>query len=415
MADTALRTYMERAAAMNVSEDAALRDYMENYAVQENDIDALYVLIRRDPGILNGYDDVPFENTPLHIAASMGNIEFAMEMMNLKPSFARKLNRYGSSPLHLALENNQVQMVRLLVNADRDLVRVKGREGMTPFHQAVASNNLDAFTEFLVVCPECIIDANVRGQTALHIAAGNGRVDALQIMVHWLRRNNNKDGDVWQHEVLIAKDNEGNTVLHMTRLLLNSSVEKNLTNMDNMTPLDVLRRQANNEEARNILEGAGGLRAYDLPNVPTLPAFLQTNITLIEWMRKSAVRQRKNLSSTTRSALLVVAGLMLTATYNASLNPPGGISPGPRNSTGGFLNTSTTTNYNSTANHLFKGLTVEDNPHGLYIYHWVSSLEAPVAGKRHGQKVTRGIGMGVWVNSVSLSDGYATSASVNGM
>ncbi|KAK8509457.1 hypothetical protein V6N13_061911 [Hibiscus sabdariffa] len=192
---------------------AALRTCMEN-AVQENDIDALYALIRRNPRILNGYD-VPFENTPLHIAASMGRIEFAMEIMNLKPSFARKLNRDGCSPLHLALGNNRLQMVRLLVNADKDLVRVKGREGMTPFHQAVASNNLDAFTEFLVVCPECIVDVNVRGQTALHIAAGNGRVDALQIMVHWLRRNNHKDGDVWQHEVLNAKDNEGNTLLHV--------------------------------------------------------------------------------------------------------------------------------------------------------------------------------------------------------
>ncbi|KAL4351522.1 hypothetical protein GQ457_06G014770 [Hibiscus cannabinus] len=28
--------------------------------------------------------------------------------------------------------------------------------------------------------------------------------------------------------------------------------------------------------------------------------------------------------------------------------------------------------------------------HGLYIHHWVSSLEAPVVGNRHGQKVTGG-------------------------
>ncbi|KAK8595475.1 hypothetical protein V6N13_016842 [Hibiscus sabdariffa] len=215
MADTALRTYMERAAAMNVSEDAALRDYMEKYAVHQDDIDALYALIRRDPRILNVYDDVPFENTPLHIAASMGRIEFAMEMMNLKPSFARKLNRYGSSPLHLALENNQLQMVRLLVTTDKDLVRVKGREGTTPFHLAVASNDLDALSEFFVACPECIVDVNIRGQTALHIAAGGDMVEALRIMVQWLRRNNHKDGDVWQHQVLNAKDNGGNTVLHV--------------------------------------------------------------------------------------------------------------------------------------------------------------------------------------------------------
>ncbi|KAL4384191.1 hypothetical protein GQ457_15G005790 [Hibiscus cannabinus] len=53
--------------------------------------------------------------------------------------------------------------------------------------------------------------------------------------------------------------------------------------------------------------------------------------------------------------------------------------------------------------------------HGLYIHRWVSSLEAPIAGNRHGQKVTGGVGMGVWVDSVSLSDGHAMSASVNRM
>ncbi|KAK8986951.1 hypothetical protein V6N11_055268 [Hibiscus sabdariffa] len=147
----------------------------------------------------------------------------------------------------------------------------------------------------------------------------------------------------------------------MIRLLLNSSVEKNLTNMDNSTPLDILPK-ANNEEARNILESAGGLRADDLPNFPTLPAFLQTNITPFESMHKAADRQRKNLPSNTRSALLVVAGLTLTATYNASLNPPGGISPGPRNScTGGFLSSSSN---NSTADYLLKSFTVEDHPLG---------------------------------------------------
>ncbi|KAK8609460.1 hypothetical protein V6N13_061908 [Hibiscus sabdariffa] len=146
----------------------------------------------------------------------------------------------------------------------------------------------------------------------------------------------------------------------MIRLLLNSSVEKNLTNMDNLTPLDILQRQANDQQAQKILERAGGLNAADLPDIPTLPAFLQTKITLGELTSKTADRQRGNLSSSTRSALLVVAGLMVTATYNASLNPPGGISPGPRNSTADFLNTST----NSTAGYLLDGLTVDGNPLG---------------------------------------------------
>ncbi|KAL4385488.1 hypothetical protein GQ457_15G023880 [Hibiscus cannabinus] len=44
-----------------------------------------------------------FVDTPLHVSAASGNIGFEMEMMSLKPSFARKLNRDGFSPIHLAL------------------------------------------------------------------------------------------------------------------------------------------------------------------------------------------------------------------------------------------------------------------------------------------------------------------------
>ncbi|KAK8999244.1 hypothetical protein V6N11_070420 [Hibiscus sabdariffa] len=375
----ALKNYMENEARRDVMENTALRNYVK-IAAGRNIIGALYASIRRDPTVWNGYDEVPFENTPLHIAASRGNTEFAMEMMNLKPSFAKKLDRDGSSPLHLALGNNRLKMVRLLVNADKDLVRVKGREGVTPFHQAVAMNNLNAVAEFLVACPECIVDVNIRGQTALHIAARGGMVNALQILVHWLRRNIHKDGDVWQNEILNSKDNEGNTVLHvaatnnhpqMIRLLLNRSVDKNLKNSNNLTPLDILQHQANAQEARNILQSAGGLYAADIPDIPTLPDFLQTNITFYELMCKSVVRQQMNISNKTRRALLVVAGLMLTATYNASLNPPGGISPGPQNSTGDFHNSTT----DSTASYLLKGLAMENNPVGKSVMtsracHW---------------------------------------------
>ncbi|KAL4333856.1 hypothetical protein GQ457_07G021820 [Hibiscus cannabinus] len=64
------------------------------------------------------------------------------------------------------------------------------------------------------------------------------------------------------------------------------------------------------------------------------------------------------------------------------------------------------------------------HPHGSvscfasHIPHWSEFRpkgNALVAGNRHDRKVAGVIGMGVWVDSVSLLDGYATLASVNGM
>ncbi|XVE69104.1 hypothetical protein DITRI_Ditri09bG0123800 [Diplodiscus trichospermus] len=199
-------------------------------AAQMNDIGALYELIRQHPAILEDIDMVPFVDTPLHVAASVGRVEFAMEMMNLKPSFARKLNQAGFSPLHLALQNNQHQMVRVLINTDKDLVRVKGREEMTLLHQAAAGEDLDLLAEFLIACPECIKEVNIRGETAIHIAARGNRLEAFQILVHWLRRNSHKDGDVWEDEILNSKDNEGNTLLHLAAMNNNPQAQSYSSN-----------------------------------------------------------------------------------------------------------------------------------------------------------------------------------------
>ncbi|MFQ6646899.1 hypothetical protein Gotur_019457, partial [Gossypium turneri] len=61
-----------------------------------------------------------------------------MEIIKLKPSFARKLNQGGFSPLHLAL-----QTVHRLLRFDKGLVRVKGWEDLTPLHHVVQTGNVD--------------------------------------------------------------------------------------------------------------------------------------------------------------------------------------------------------------------------------------------------------------------------------
>ncbi|CAI8608389.1 unnamed protein product [Vicia faba] len=62
-----------------------------NAAAQTDDIDLLYTVIHDDPWILEIIDSIPFVETPLHIAASLGHIRFAIEIINLKPSFVWKL------------------------------------------------------------------------------------------------------------------------------------------------------------------------------------------------------------------------------------------------------------------------------------------------------------------------------------
>uniref|UniRef100_A0A2N9EPP4 Uncharacterized protein n=1 Tax=Fagus sylvatica TaxID=28930 RepID=A0A2N9EPP4_FAGSY len=161
-----------------------------NNVAQHGNIDAFYNLIREDVILLQDIDELPFVNTPLHIAASSGHIPFALEMMGLKPSFARKPNPEGFSPIHLALQNGHTEMVRRLLQVDGDLVNVKGKERITPLHYVVATGDqLDLLVEFLSFCPDSIADVTIRNETALHIALKRNNLEAFKVLVEWLAVN----------------------------------------------------------------------------------------------------------------------------------------------------------------------------------------------------------------------------------
>ncbi|KAH9779046.1 ANK REP REGION domain-containing protein [Citrus sinensis] len=184
-------------------------DQRLNEAAQAGNVDALYELIWEDAYLLDQIDQVPFVDTPLHRAASMGHINFALEIMRLKPSFARKQNQYGFCPLHLALQKTHTQMVLRLIDVDRNLVRVQGREGVTPLHYVAEKGNVDLLCKFLAACPESILQVTIRKETALHVAAKNDKLEVLEVMLGWLRFVNKDD-------ILNWKDDEGNTLLHIS-------------------------------------------------------------------------------------------------------------------------------------------------------------------------------------------------------
>ncbi|KAL4291526.1 hypothetical protein GQ457_14G023300 [Hibiscus cannabinus] len=112
-------------------------------AARTGNVSDLYTLIQRDGNVLRRLDEVEFIETPLHVAAAEGCIGFAMEIMSLKPSFARKLNQQGLSPIHLALEKGHKQMALRLLEIDGNLARVKGKKGETPLHYISKFENCD--------------------------------------------------------------------------------------------------------------------------------------------------------------------------------------------------------------------------------------------------------------------------------
>ncbi|KAE8700118.1 putative Ankyrin repeat protein [Hibiscus syriacus] len=153
-------------------------------AAQEGSVSDLYTLIQRNGNVLKRFNEVEFIVTTLHIAASKGCMRFAMEMISLKPSFARKLNQQGLSPVHLAVEKGHAETALRLLEIDSDLSHVNGKDGETPLHYISEVGNHDGLLDrFLGACPDSILDVTTRNHTALHRAVENERLDVLRVRI----------------------------------------------------------------------------------------------------------------------------------------------------------------------------------------------------------------------------------------
>ena len=187
-----------------------MKSVMRMEYAQQGDIDTLYSLIGQNPSVLEEIDSMPFVETPLHVAARAGHVQFVNEMMILKPSFSWKFNLQGLRPIHLALEHGHAIMVYHLIQMDKELVRAKMRGGLTLLHLASQSGDINFLTVILKACPDSVKDLTTRNETGLHFAVKYQKFEAFKFLLRWLRTNT-----IELQTILNQRDVEGNTILHI--------------------------------------------------------------------------------------------------------------------------------------------------------------------------------------------------------
>ncbi|KAE8669339.1 putative Ankyrin repeat-containing protein [Hibiscus syriacus] len=161
--------------------------------------------------------------------------------------------------------------------------------------------------------------------TPLHIAAEEGctrRLDALQVLLRTLTKT------AYHLEVVNRKDENGNTALHiaassneaqMLKLLLNCKADKRATDQAGLTALGVAQQHG-------YTESITVLRGCFIPVVSKFIPKLEKQTASYATKASSLIfRDMDNISGENRNALLVILGLLLTATYQATLSPPGGV------------------------------------------------------------------------------------------
>ncbi|KAI6706444.1 hypothetical protein NL676_009406 [Syzygium grande] len=313
-------------------------------AARKGSIDELNDLIGSNALILEEMALEGAGHTPLHVACVAGHLDFVRELLKLMPKFAEKVNAGGLSPLHIAAARGDVEVARELLTVGRHLCSVKGRERRIPLHYAVVNGELHVMKLLLSASPESIEETTAREETALHLAVKNNRFEAVVVLVEHLKQNK-------KEQVINWKDHKGNTALHLAAAGKNFEVvdfmlrglaleyevvEVNASNESGSTPLDVSTlspREAGDREMREILARAGAKHGRGRSNSPASRPVLAADDNDIEGAVTNAPRSLSHSQSKDfnkdreslgdiRNALLVVAALIASATYQSVLQPP---------------------------------------------------------------------------------------------
>lgn len=133
--------------------------------------------------------------TPLHIAASIGNLEVLQLLLGHEPTPDANLQtNNGSTPVHLATSKKHFDIVKELVSKGAS-VRTKDKKSQYPLHRAASVGSLP-LVEYLVKEGKSPINAkDISGWTALHHALAEGFGDVAVLLVKLGADYNVEDSD----------------------------------------------------------------------------------------------------------------------------------------------------------------------------------------------------------------------------
>ncbi|KAK3430128.1 hypothetical protein EUGRSUZ_E01651 [Eucalyptus grandis] len=336
-------------------------------AARKGNIHELDDLIGRNEQILEEMALEGAGHTPLHVACVSGHLDFVRELLKHMPKLTEKVKPGGFSPLHIAAARGDVEIAVELLKVGTHLCSVKGWERRIPLHYAVINGEVDVMEILLSTSPESVEETTAREETALHLAVKNHRFKVLVRLVEHLKRHKKEQLINW-------KDHKGNTALHLAatnknfevvdfmlrgHALASEVVEVNALNESGLTPLDVSTPSpggARDREIREILTRAGAVHGGGRSNSLALRPVLVDDDVMEEGDghqldRKPVTNAPQSSSLSTmkklnqggeslgdiRNALLVVAALIVSATYQSVLQPPKIIQDdNDKNSFGGF-------------------------------------------------------------------------------
>ncbi|XAR57592.1 hypothetical protein NMG60_11025786 [Bertholletia excelsa] len=344
-----LPLYQEKEDGEVLTEKTTARKLHE--AAMNGKVQALLELFHEGPHILTSMSpSSSIYDPPLHVATFLGHLDFARELLRRKPELAGNINSDGSTPLHIAAAKGYTEIVKYLLLVNPDVCLVLDREGRSPVHVAAIKGRVEILAELIRLKPESASMLTGAGESCLHLCVKYNRLEALKVLVDSVK---NDDLVNW-------KDGEGNTVLHLAvdkkrieiirYLLTRTAVQVSTRNAKGFTALDVLSHSPGDlrdMDIKECLHGGGVPLAKSTTFISNTPSSntLIGNVAKVPSTTRNKPKEVKNDNEKKgkdqqpknhkhvdwlgrkRSALMVVASLLGTTAFQASISPPGGVWP----------------------------------------------------------------------------------------
>ncbi|XP_022724318.1 ankyrin repeat-containing protein ITN1-like [Durio zibethinus] len=330
-------------------------------AALSGSLPTLTMLIRNDPQILHRASLSSRPETPLHISALSGHLDFTKDLLTRKPELASRLDSFKCSPLHLASAEGHTEIVKALLGANKEVCLVADEEGRIPLHLAAMRGKVEVIQE-LVDAQHDSIRQKLNGSTVLHLCVQFNQLEALKQLVTLVDEN----------QLLDYTDHGGNTILHLAVMLRQLETitflvsvpeikaKINVLNRMGLSALDLLNhypRDSKSLEIGEILIKAGSrstpIQSQLVPvavgreiqvetvNSRSFTSGLKGKTKSVYQKCKSYFKHRSDWVEEMQGTLMLVATLTATISFQVATNPPGGVwQQDYTNTTAGMFNCS---------------------------------------------------------------------------
>ena len=193
---------------MSAQEDAIMKTLYE--ASVSGSVSTLNALIQQSPFILNKLSLTTFTETPLHLSALLGHLDFTKTILTHKPQLAKELDSCRRTPLHLASAEGHKEIVHVLLQAYADACLVQDQDGRIPVHYAAMRGRSEVVRDLVKAKPDSLRVLD-QGNTLMHLCVTYNHLETLKVVVE-------EEGDT--SELLNFGDLDGrNTILHLATML----------------------------------------------------------------------------------------------------------------------------------------------------------------------------------------------------